>query len=98
MLRVGDVLRIESLKSRLPMLCDTDLQFVMAHLVTLQVCGIPGDAEGEQSRLENLVIDYGWRLAYCRYVEQKLNARQRPVRFEEWAGRQKQATESPDRA
>lgn len=96
MLRPDDILRIESLKSRLPMLCDTDLQFVMAHLVTLQVCGIPGHAEAEKSRLENIIVEYGWRLGYCRYVEGKVNARQRPVRYDEWVGRQKQATEGQD--
>lgn len=90
MLTTVDILQIESLKSRLPRLCEKDLQFVMAHLVALQVCGIPGDAENEKQRLENVVIDYGWRVGYCRYVDGKLNARQRPVSFEEWSERQKQ--------
>ena len=98
MLAVVDILRIESLKDRLPKLCKTDRAFVVAHLVTLQVAGIPDDASLEQERLENLVIQFGWRLAYCRYVETELQAHRMPVRYDEWAGRQKKATESPDRA
>lgn len=98
MLQVADILRIESLKDRLPQLCKTDLDFVVSHLVTLRVAGIPADASLEQERLENLVIDFGWRLAYCRYIETELQGHRMPVRYDEWAGRQKKATESPDRA
>lgn len=98
MLRIDDILRIESLKARLPRLCKTDRDFVVAHLVTLQAAGIPADASLEQERLGSLVVEYGWRLAYCRYVETELQGHRMPVRYDEWAGRQKQATESPDRA
>lgn len=98
MLQVYDILRIESLKDRLPQLCKTDRDFVVAHLVTLQAMGIPTDASLEQERLESLVIEFGWRLAYCRYVESELQGHRMPVRYDEWAGRQKKATDSPDRA
>lgn len=98
MLRVVDILRIESLKDRLPQLCKTDLDFVVAHIVTLQAAGIPADASLELERLESIVIDFGWRLAYCRYVEQELQGHRMPVRYDEWAGRQKCTTDGPDRA
>lgn len=98
MLAVVDILRIESLKDRLPKLCKTDRDFVVAHLVTLQAMWIPADASLEKERLESIVIDFGWRLAYCRYVETELQAHRMPVRYDEWAGRQKKATENPDRA
>jgi CelD/BcsL family acetyltransferase involved in cellulose biosynthesis len=89
MLAVYDILRIESLKDRLPKLSKTDSDFVVAHLVTLQAAGIPADASLEQERLENLVIQFGWRLAYCRYVETDLQGHRTPVRYDEWSGRQK---------
>lgn len=98
MLAVVDILRIESLKDRLTQLCKTDRDFVVAHMVTLRAMGIPADASLEQERLESLVIDFGWRLAYCRYVEAELQGHRMPVRYDEWAGRQKKATESPDQA
>jgi len=85
MLQVVDILRIESLKDRLPQLCKTDRDFVVAHLVTLQAAGIPADASLEQERIENLVIQFGWRLAYCRYVETELQGHRMPVRYDEWA-------------
>jgi len=89
MLAVVDILRISSLKDRLPQMCKTDRDFVVAHLVTLQAAGIPADASLEQERLENLVIQFGWRLAYCRYVETELQGHRMPVRYDEWSGRQK---------
>lgn len=98
MLAVSDILRIESLTGRLPNLCKTDRDFVVAHLVILQAMGIPADASLEHERLESIVIDFSWRLAYCRYVETELQGHRMPVRYDEWAGRQKRATESPDRA
>lgn len=83
-LSVADVACLNRLRDRLPELEPHDRDHVLAHGVALYTAGIAGDAAKERSVLENLILLYGWHVAYRRYVENCLRQFGEPVTFEEW--------------
>lgn len=80
----ASVIHLAILKSELPPLEPHDRDYVMAYAVALETCGIPGDAAYERNCLEKLFVQFGWRLGYCRYVEQCIAKKKLLVSYEEW--------------
>lgn len=79
------LLSLRRLADQLPELAPEDRDHVMAHAVILEECGITGDASKERGILERLIVRYAQRIAYCRYVEQQLAKKKKPVSYGEWA-------------
>lgn len=84
MLTATDVAILGRLRDNLPELEPHDRDHVLAYGVALQTAGIPGDGAKERNILENLVLQYGWRLAFCRYVERCIAQFGEPVSYGEW--------------
>lgn len=93
-LTASDVAMIATLRDRLPKLNPHDRDYVLGHAVALYTAGIPNDAQREFQLLESLVIQFGWRLAYCRYVERfvRRNNSDVPMDYEEWKSCQKKSS------
>lgn len=81
----GTILSIEAFKARLPKLSQVDAAYVIGHLVALETAGIPGDAPGEKQRLERLILQFGFHLAYFRYVELMVGKLHIPKTYDDWA-------------
>ena len=88
MLTAAAVLYIEEFKAKLPALSVEDSHYVIGHLVALETAGIPGDAAGEKRRLERLILQFGWHLAYFRYVDGLVAVKERPRTYNDWLDHQ----------
>ena len=84
MLTATDVAMLGRLRDRLPELQPEDRDHVMAYGVVLYTAGIPGDAAKERSHLEDLIVQYAWRIKFCRYVERCVAQFGEAVTFGEW--------------
>ena len=84
MLTATDISLLGRLRDKLPELEPHDRDHVLAYGVALYTAGIPGDGAQERNVLENLIVQYGWRIAYCRYVEMRLAVRGVPVSYCQW--------------
>lgn len=88
---------IEKLRGKLPELEPHDRDYVLGHAVALETAGIGNDASREYQLLSRLIQQFGWRLAYCRYVERCVAVRKKSsiVSYEEWKARQANVTTTP---
>lgn len=86
MLTPGQILHLNGIKESLPPLEPHDRDYVMGHAVALEASGIADDASWERTQLEKIIIQFGWRLAYCRWVEKRISGNQRReiISYEEW--------------
>lgn len=84
MLTAGTILSIESFKAKLPKLSEVDAAYVIGHLVALETAGIPGDGAGEKGRIERLILQFGWHMAYFRYVEGMVAKGRCPLTYDGW--------------
>lgn len=84
MLTAATILSIEKFKSQLPKLSKGDAAYVIGHLVALETAGIPGDAAGEKARLERFILQFGFHLAYFRYVERIVGHLHIPKTYDDW--------------
>ena len=89
MLTAMNILELSRLREQLPKLGSEDVDDVMRYAVAIQTAGIPGDASCEWYRLEHLVIEFAWRLAYCRYIENQIAINEMPVTFDTWRNHEK---------
>lgn len=78
------VLEVMRFEDRLPELSAEDKAYVLGHRVALETAGVTPDAAREKDLLERLILQFGWRLAYCRYVENCLNQFAEPCGYEDW--------------
>ena len=67
---VHSYLELKQFERRLPArdFYDEDHKCVMRYAVALATCGMPGDATLEKSVIEELIIEYAFRRAYCNAV------------------------------
>jgi hypothetical protein len=88
---------IENIRDTLPLLEPHDRDYVMGHAVALETAGIENDASREYQLLSRLIQQFGWRLAYCRYVERCVAAKKKAsiVTYEEWKARQTDVAATP---
>jgi len=83
-LTTADVCCLSRLRDKLPDLESHDRDHVLAYGVALYAAGITGDGSKERNILENLIIQYGWRIMFCRYVERCIAQCGEPVSYAEW--------------
>lgn len=89
MLTANDILEIKRFETKLPDLSIQDLAYIVGHRVALETAGITSDAAKEKHQLERLILQFGWRLAYCRYVDNCLNQFAEPCGYDDWLKSQK---------
>ncbi len=83
-MRSCEVLNCKRIQNELPELEPHDRNYVMGHVVALETSGIPNDASFERDMIEKVIIQFGWRLAFCRYVERCIAQCGEPVSYGEW--------------
>lgn len=75
------LLALKRFEGQLPELSPEDKAYVLGHMVALETAGISSDGNRERSILERLILQFGWRLAYCRSIEKQFGS---PNGYDAW--------------
>ncbi len=85
-LTVNSYLELRQIEQELPVsdFYEVDRKCVMRYAIALATCGMSGDASLEKAVLEELIVEYAFRRAYCNWTNVAVKVGHQCIDYYSW--------------